>query len=144
MYQIYTDGAYSSNRNQQGFSYVVYKEIENVWCKTHLYYEGLLGGTNNRAEIYACIAALKYVKNNNITEEVTIFTDSMYVVGTVTKNWKKNKNTDLWGKLFSLLTPNVTFVHVKGHSTDDKNNLCDIWAVFASHMSGCRNDLIKD
>lgn len=141
MIKIYADGAYSSSREQQGFSFVVYEEIDNIRIQKHLFYDGLCGGTNNRAEMNACLYALQYLKDNEITEEVTIFTDSMYLIGTFTKNWKMKKNTDMWPSLFALLTPNIKFQHVKGHEGDEGNSLVDKWAVFGSHLNGCAEDI---
>lgn len=137
MLKIYCDGAYNSSRNQQGFAFVVFKEEEQLY----LHYDGLLGGTNNRAEMNACLNSLQYLKDNNITEPVTIFTDSMYLIGTFTKNYKMGKNVDMWPKLWALITPNITFQHVKGHAGDVGNTLVDVWAVFGSQLEGCKEDL---
>ena len=141
-YSIYADGAYSSARDQQGFSFVVYEELEGgKRLQKHLFYNGLCGGTNIRAEMNACLSALKYISENNITDEVTIFTDSMQIIGTFTKNWKMNKNTDMWPSLWKLITPNIHFQHVKGHEGDEGNSLVDKWAVFGSQLMGCGIDI---
>jgi len=131
---IYSDGAYSSLRNQGGWAFAILEPRT-------LQYGGLMNTTNNRMEIMGCIKALEYVRDNKITDEVTIFTDSMYVIGTMTKNWKMKKNTDLWPILFKLTTSNIHFEHVKGHEGDEGNCLVDKWAVFSSHVIGCAEDL---
>ncbi len=135
-FRLYCDGAFSSSRSQQGWAFALYQDDVLIKLK----YDGLIGGTNNRAEMNACLEGLKFLKHNNITEPVIIFTDSMYLIGTLTKNWKKKKNTDMWPTLFELITPNITFQHVKGHAGDVGNSLCDTWAVFGSHLDGCDND----
>ena len=92
--------------------------------------------TNNRMELLAAIMSLKKIKSNS---EVIIFTDSTYVKNGITewmKNWKKNgwknsnkkpvKNKDLWVKLDKLCEANnVSWKWVKGHSTNEFNNLAD-------------------
>jgi len=135
MINIYSDGAYSSSRDQGGWAF--YIDIEPRVLK----YDGLVSTTNNRMEIYGCIKAMEYIRDNNITENITIFTDSMYVIGTMTKNWKMKKNIDLWPIMFKLVTPNIRFVHVKGHEGNVGNSLCDTWAVFSSHLEGCEIDI---
>ena len=141
---FYSDGAFSSSRNQQGFAFVVYHEIDGKLVKQHLFYDGLIGGTNNRAEIYGIIKSLEFIRDNNIKEEVVIYTDSMYCIGTITKGYKQNKNKDLWAILFLLLQDNVKFQHIKGHAGDEGNSLADVWAVFGSQLGGCDNDLINN
>lgn len=133
---IYSDGAYSSSRDQGGWAFAFY--IDDVLVK--LKYDGLVNTTNNRMEIMGCIKAMEFLKHNKITDPVTIFTDSMYVIGTMTKNWKMKKNTDLWPIMFDLVTPNIKFQHVKGHEGNEGNCLCDKWAQFASHVDGCDTD----
>ena len=68
-----------------------------------------------------------------------IYTDSTYVKNGITEwmvNWKKNdwknsnkkpvKNKDLWVKLDGLCKKNnVSWKWVKGHSTNEYNNLAD-------------------
>ena len=78
--------------------------------------------TNNRMEITAVIEALKNVDDN----DVTIYSDSTYVINTITKGWKKNKNQDLWELLEKLLfKKNVTWKWVKGHSGNEFNEKAD-------------------
>ena len=64
----------------------------------------------------------------------------MYVIGCITKGWKRKKNVQLWeefDKQYSRikeLCPNITFTHVKGHSGDKWNEYCDKLAVCASRQ----------
>ena len=58
--------------------------------------------------------------------EVTVFSDSMYVINTMTKNWKRNKNTDLWERLDTVVqNRSVNWEWVKGHSGHPENERCD-------------------
>ena len=94
--------------------------------------------TNQRAELKACIAALKIC---DTTDDINIYTDSKYVIGCMTEwidNWIKNdwkksdgkeiKNLKLIKKLYSLINNrenNVNFLHVKAHTKKptDKDKL---------------------
>jgi ribonuclease HI len=123
---IYCDGACSGNPGVGGWAFVV----------PHLRYEESdyeIETTNNRMEITACIKALKYIlefqPQFNVVE---IITDSQYVVNTMTKGWKKNKNTDLWDTLESLVIEfqhKVIWTWVKGHADNKHNQRCDELAV---------------
>lgn len=127
MIEVYTDGAYSSSRNQGGLGIVFIKD-NKVIAKFSKTYKNT---TNNRMELMAVIIALQSIKDEN---EITIYSDSMYVIGTATQGWKRKKNLDLWEKYDTVidLFKTVTFKHVKGHSTNMFNNLCDEMAVAAS------------
>ena len=131
-YKIYTDGACSGNPGPGGWGAVILDQDDKQ--------KNISGSekntTNNRMELLAAIMSLKKIKSNS---EVVIFTDSTYVKNGITewmKNWKKNgwknsnkkpvKNKDLWVKLDKLCEANnVTWKWVKGHSTNEFNNLAD-------------------
>ena len=128
MIHVYTDGAYSSSRNQGGWSYV-------VLYKNHLIkkeFGGVKATTNNRMEILAVLNAVELFKNT--THSVNIYTDSMYVVGSLTLNWKRNANLDLWEKFNSYDLSKFNFLHVKGHNDNKYNEMCDDLAVLGSHL----------
>ena len=128
MIHVYTDGAYSSSRNQGGWSYV-------VLYKNHLIkkeFGGVKATTNNRMEILAVLNAVELFKNT--TQSVNIYTDSMYVVGSLTLNWKRNANLDLWEKFNSYDLSKFNFLHVKGHNDNTYNEMCDDLAVLGSHL----------
>ena len=131
-YKIYTDGACSGNPGPGGWGAVILDQDDKQ--------KNISGSekntTNNRMELLAAIMSLKKIKTNS---EVVIFTDSTYVKNGITewmKNWKKNgwknsskktvKNRDLWEKLDELCEANsVSWKWVKGHSTNEFNNLAD-------------------
>lgn len=128
MIHVYTDGAYSSSRDQGGWSYV-------VLYKNHLIkkeFGGVKATTNNRMEILAVLNAVELFKNT--THSVNIYTDSMYVVGSLTLNWKRNANLDLWEKFNSYDLSKFNFLHVKGHNDNKYNEMCDDLAVLGSHL----------
>lgn len=129
--KVYCDGAYSSSRNQGGWAFVVLKE--DIKIKSSFF--PISDTTNNRMEIQAAIEACNWVKSQGFTE-LTLYTDSMYVIGTMTQNWKRKKNTDLWPLLDQAVEGlNINWEHVKGHSGDKYNELCDALAVTASQIT---------
>lgn len=126
--KIYCDGAYSSSRKQGGWAYVILKNGEKIH---HNFYPEA-DTTNNRMEIKAALEACKWCKLNNY-KDLNIITDSMYVIGTMSLNWKRNKNHDLWFEFDEVVKDlNIIWEHVKGHSGNKYNELCDGLAVAAS------------
>lgn len=131
-YECYTDGAYSPARDQGGVG-VVY--IRNG-IKLFEYSKGFKKTTNNRMEILAVLVVLRSIKSK--IDTLTIYTDSMYVIGCATLGWKRNKNLAMWNMFDSefarvaKLCPNIQFQHVKGHSNNQWNNYVDKLAVNAS------------
>ena len=136
MIEIYTDGAYSSSRNQGGWAFVVVQNNKVIYKE----YDGLINTTNNRMEIMGMLKALEWVKQNSIPLPIKIYTDSMYVIGTLTLNWKMKKNIDLWQILIPLVNKDIDYLHVKGHDGNRFNEECDKWAVFGSNLLNCKND----
>ena len=117
MIEIYTDGACIGNPGPGGWGVAILNGSQNRFLSG-----GDSSTTNNRMEITAVIEALKNVDDN----DVTIYSDSTYVINTITKGWKKNKNQDLWELLEKLLfKKNVTWKWVKGHSGNEFNEKAD-------------------
>ena len=132
---IYTDGACRGNPGRGGWGAIlVYGTVEKE----------LSGGepmtTNNRMELSGVIAALSALKEPC---DVTLTTDSQYVVNAIEKgwlegwrknNWRKSDksqvlNVDLWQQLISQLDKHtVNFVWVKGHNGHPYNERCDTLA----------------
>ena len=92
-------------------------------------------------ELMAVIAGLESLKKQDL--KITIYSDSKYVVESVEKGWvfqwnmkpdfAKKKNRDLWKKFLKLYEyQNITFIWVKGHSTNKENNRCDELATEAA------------
>ena len=132
---IYTDGACRGNPGRGGWGAI-------------LVYEGhekeLSGGdpqtTNNRMELTAAIMALEALREPC---EVTLYSDSKYMIDSITKGWavswrargwkKGDKspalNPDLWEKLLNLLENHrVQFIWVRGHNGHAYNERCDALA----------------
>lgn len=131
-YECYSDGAYSALRDQGGIGIVFLRNGRKVFE----YSKGFKKTTNNQMEIAAVLMVLKCFKK--AVNSITIYTDSMYVIGCATLGWKRKKNTLFW-KAFdkefarvSQLCPNINFKHVKGHKDDRWNNYVDKLAVNAT------------
>ena len=140
---IYTDGAAKGNPGPGGYGVVLmagehYKEIS----------EGFRLTTNNRMELLAVIVGLEALKKPN--QNVTVFSDSKYVVDAVMKKWvfgwekksfNKKKNPDLWIRFLKIYRQHrVTFKWVKGHSNNTENDRCDLLAVEASEGAKLETD----
>ena len=127
----YTDGACLRNPGPGG------------WGVRLLYPDGTvceLGGTaaattNNRMELQAAIEALRVLHSQ---PQVTICTDSRYVIDGLTKwlpAWRRRgwrtatntpvKNRDLWMTLERVSHSGVRWQHVRGHSGDPNNERVD-------------------
>jgi len=143
MITVYTDGAASGNPGPGGYGVVLmagshYKELSQGYRLT----------TNNRMELLAVVVALEALKKEG--SQVTIFSDSKYVVDAVEKAWvfgwekkgfKGKKNPDLWRRFLSIYRKHqVRFQWVKGHANDPHNERCDRLAVEASKGSDLQID----
>lgn len=130
MLKVYTDGAYSFNNNIGGWA-IFFPDLNIKICNN------LENTTNNVMEITAGLEALKFFKISNLYKyfNLEVYSDSMYLIGTINNNWKKNKNENIWNELDELLNffkennSNIKFVHVKGHSGNFENEICDNIAV---------------
>lgn len=128
---IYADGACEPNPGEGGWACVLFTDKREV--RKSGYVES---STNQRMEITAVIEALKLMgKSYN----VELYTDSMYVINCAT-NWldgwlergEQKANMDLWLEFKELADKhNINFHHVKGHTGDVNNELCDTLAVRA-------------
>lgn len=135
---LFTDGACSGNPGPGGYGTILrYNGNEKELSA------GEESTTNNRMELTAVIVGLAALKE---TCDVTVYSDSKYVVDGIQKgwaeNWKRNGwrkadkkpalNADLWDKLLSLLAIHtVRFVWLKGHDGHPENERCDKMAVAA-------------
>lgn len=129
---IYTDGACSGNPGPGGWGAILmYNDIQKEISG------GEKNTTNNQMELIAAIEALNQLK---VPCEVTLYSDSAYLINCFTNNWlegwkKKNwvnskreavKNRELWEELDRLSKIHtITWVKVKGHADNKYNNRCD-------------------
>ena len=136
---IYTDGACIGNPGPGGYGAVLIhggarKELSDGFRLT----------TNNRMEMLAAIVGLAALKE---PYEVTLYSDSRYVVDAMEKGWaerwrangwRRNKkeravNPDLWERLLDLTGKhNVAFKWVRGHAGNRENERADRLAAEAA------------
>ena len=121
MIDIYTDGACSGNPGPGGWAAILVEDgverpISGRQERT----------TNNRMELLAVIKGLQAVAESS---EVTVHSDSQYVVNTMTRNWKRNANKDLWARLDAEVgVRRVSWKWVRGHSGHTLNEMADALA----------------
>ena len=147
MLNIYTDGAVSKNGSDDAYG---------GWCyiceNNHILECGYVKpATNQICELMGVLNACKNAKrwislNTFPLEEVSIFTDSAYIVNCyeqqwwktwIINGWKNSKkqpvaNQELWEQLIPFFTnPRFHFIKVKGHMGNCYNEIADTWAVKA-------------
>ena len=141
---IYTDGAARGNPGPGGYGVIL---ISGEYRKELS--QGYQHTTNNRMELMAVIAGLQALKKKGLN--ITIYTDSQYIVNSVEKGWLKTwigndfkggkKNRDLWLQYFDLAANHtIKFVWVRGHGDNPFNNRCDKLATTAADGSNLLYD----
>ncbi|MEX1192472.1 MAG: ribonuclease HI [Brumimicrobium sp.] len=132
---IFTDGAARGNPGPGGYGTILrFKGKEKELS------QGYRLTTNNRMELLAVIVALEALKTTS--HQVTIYSDSKYVVDAIEKGWvfnwqkkgfKGKKNIDLWQRYLPLHAKfKPRYVWVKGHAGHLENERCDELAVNAA------------
>ena len=142
--EIFTDGACKGNPGPGGWGAIL---------RLGPHEKELWGGeketTNNRMEMTAVIRGLKALIEPC---EVTIYTDSRYVIDGITKwvhGWKRNgwvnaskkpvKNADLWHDLIEAAARHtIDWQWVKGHNGHSENERVDRLASDAAEAIGKR------
>jgi cyclic pyranopterin phosphate synthase len=125
---IYTDGSCLGNPGPGGWGAVVLQEQADPVR---------LSGpdpqtTNNRMEL---TAAIKGLESTPTGASVALHSDSEYLVNTMTRNWKRRANQDLWSQLdFLAAERHVSWHWVRGHTGDHWNEEVDRLAVAAMKL----------
>jgi ribonuclease HI len=131
--------------------YIIHGEKEYFISK------GYVNTKTGRMEIYALLYALRSV-NKDMEVKVTIYSDSQYVVNSLTKqwvlkwqrnNWEGAKNVDLWKQVLEEIRERpkmkLRLRWIKGHQTNFEdelvvgNNMADMLADYKNH-----DNYIKD
>ena len=138
---IFTDGACLGNPGPGGYGAILQygehrRELSGGYRRT----------TNNRMELTAAIKALEALKQHC---DVTLVSDSEYVVNSIAKGWARNwaakqwrrkggvvPNWELWERLLELTERHELRVQwVEGHAGHAENERCDELAVTAARGS---------
>ena len=131
--------------------YIIHGEKEYFISK------GYVNTKTGRMEIYALLYALRSV-NKDMEVKVTIYSDSQYVVNSLTKqwvlkwqrnNWEGAKNVDLWEQVLEEIREHpkmkLRLRWIKGHQTNFEdelvvgNNIVDMLADYKNN-----DNYIKD
>lgn len=141
---LYSDGSSRSNPGPGGYGTLLH--FTDAEGKLHVLElsQGYVRTTNNRMELMGVIAGLERLRRPC---QVTVVSDSQYVVNAFRQNWVRNwikngwknskkepvKNVDLWKRLLSAKEPHqVTFTWVHGHRGHPENERCDELATQAA------------
>lgn len=130
--QIYSDGACSGNPGPGAYGVIMkFNGREKIIT------EGFRKTTNNRMELLSVIVALEKITTDKYPVE--IYSDSKYVIDSITKGWvfnwvktnfKGKKNEDLWKRFLEVENKfDITYHWVKGHNGHPENERCDQIAV---------------
>jgi len=145
--KIWTDGACRGNPGPGGYGVV----IEYEGHKRELW-GGFRLTTNNRMELMGAIKALEAIPEKC---EAIIYSDSTYLVNSMTIGWvkrwrskdwinkgnKKVPNADLWERMLQLCAQRkVKFNWVKGHNSNIENERCDRLAESAAQKPDLPDD----
>ena len=136
--EIYSDGGCEPNPGPGGYGVVLLHPKKRTEASG-----GFRSTTNNRMEIFAAIAGLEMLKQPC---QVTLYSDSQYLVKAMTEGWvaawkmkhwwrtktERPGEVDLWQKLDALCQKHqVKFLWVKGHAGNPENESCDRLAMAA-------------
>jgi len=141
---VYTDGCCLKNPGRGGYGVILM-----FGDKRKELYKGFRRTTNNRMEVLAAIVALQALKERC---QVTLHSDSAYLVNTISKGWavrwqrnnwyldKKGenpvKNADLWQLLLPLCRQHqVEFKWVRGHAGNTENERADVLSVMGANLA---------
>ena len=149
---IYSDGAAKGNPGRGGFGALLRFISADGAVYDREISKGFVNTTNNRMELLGVIEALEALK---APCDVTVHTDSQYVVKAFTQRWIENwarqgwmtaarkpvKNVDLWQRLLEAMNGHeVAYVWVKGHDGNPENERCDELATLAADGEELQED----
>lgn len=133
---IYTDGGSYNNGDRKGDGSWAYLVLDENTDNIIVTCEFIQNTTNNRTEMLAVIEGLKYLNNLGHKDNVTIVSDSGYLVKGwtdpsylerwIANGWRTSTNTpvqnqDLWEELQRLSWHiGFNFIHIRGHNKDKR------------------------
>jgi ribonuclease HI len=131
---FYTDGSFQNNLAGSSAIDVTYQKIQ--YCRL----PGELQ-SNNRAELYGIILALKICSDK---QSVIIHTDSQYTINVLQSGYQARDNLDLILIIKNLIKEkslSVFFAYVQAHSRIVYNELADY---YAKKSLMCPSDFIEE
>ena len=128
---IYTDGSYKDGRTGYAVVHVLNEATDTV--KIHYgHVQNDLAQTNNVGELYAIYVALTLIPEN-----INIYTDSRYVISSLTSyihewiqtDWRGIANKNILITIYQLMqNRKINFYHVAAHTGNKYNEMADKWA----------------
>ena len=130
---VYTDGSCLNNPGPGGWGAVILQDQgDPVRLSGHD-----PDTTNNRMELTAAIKGLEATPAGAL---VALYSDSSYLVNTMTRNWKRRVNQDLWRQLDSLsANRSLTWSWVQAHAGNRWNEEADALAFSAMNQAAGTN-----
>lgn len=134
LYYIFADGSSSHITQDGGWAYIVVNSESDIINEDSGYVNP---ATNNAMELKAIIEGLKSIKKSS---SIKVFSDSAYVINTMSNQWWKEWQQNKWIKKTGEVTPNaelwkelihlsdyhdVEYIKVRGHNGDEFNERCD-------------------
>ncbi|MSQ12793.1 MAG: cyclic pyranopterin monophosphate synthase MoaC [Dehalococcoidia bacterium] len=128
-FTLYTDGACNTQTRHGGWGAILEQD------ERHTHLSGAeRGTTNQRMEVTAAIRGLEATLPG---AEVTVVSDSLYVINTMTKGWQRRANTDLWAKLDEVAgARKVAWRWVRGHDGHGGNEEANSHAQWRAGTGG--------
>lgn len=153
MIEIYTDG--SSMKSRSGWGFVAVRNGEIIHTESG---QESSDKTNQQMELIAAIRGLSWWTNtfHSLTDTVTIFSDSAYLINCYIERWYDNwqangwynskkepvANKTLWQRLIPFFeNDRCSFLKIKGHSGHTFNELAD---KLAQGVASSDLDLTRD
>ena len=133
---IYTDGSCEGNPGKGGWAALI---LGDDPPRTLSGAEGRT--TNNRMEQTAAIKGLEATPEG---AQVTVYSDSRYLVATMTRNWKRRVNLDLWEQLDDLsASRRVRWREVRAHVGHPENEFVNALAQWQAGILRKEPDLAR-
>lgn len=116
--EIFTYGACDGNRGRGGWAAVFFPRGER-----RIVSGNDRSTTSNRMELTAAIRGLLATRDY---QNVTIHSDSQYLINTMTRGWERNSNLDLWAQLDQTQKErNVAWRWVSGNRSTPGNEIAN-------------------
>ena len=128
-YSLYTDGACSTSNWVGGVGLVIIREEQDKQVLVSEYSRQYKNATSPTMELLAVMHGLKSFKKP--IDRLDIYTDSMYVIGCATLDYKRKRNLNYWKAFDEIyanvkkLCPVIEWHYVEGHAGDKWNEYCD-------------------
>ena len=129
---IYSDGSCRVNLGGVGgWGVVITDADENI---LYTLAGGVPDTTNSRMELTAVIEGLELVYLQSLSNNVTLFSDSTYVIDKAQKDYPPSQNRDLWERYLTLKQKIgiLDFIWIPGHKGHPLQEIADTLATNAS------------